>query len=212
NALPLVAAAVIVAVHAVVPHKEYRFVYPAIVLLSVQAGAGLAWLVWRVGRDRVGSVARGWPGCLAAALAAVGWGLLAATVWNGPALAGPRMAARDELAAAAAAAHARGVCGIALYEPQGRAWAPFGGYAHLHQPVPLYWPESAAELTRLGPSVNLLLYAPRSGPQRPVLPPDFSDERCFGRVCLARRSGGCAPAAMQPLPFPAPLATGVPRP
>ena len=204
NVLPLVVAAAVVAVHALVPHKEYRFVYPAIVLLSVQAGVGLAGLADGFARARAGSAWCGVrSGLAAAALIALAWGLLAASVWNGPALAGPRVAARDELAAAAVVAHAPGVCGIGLYEPRGRAWAPFGGYTRLHQSVPLYWPESAAELARLGPSFNVLLYAPRTEPPRPALPAGFQNDHCFGQVCLARRTGSCAAAAMRPLPFPA---------
>jgi hypothetical protein len=40
--LLLLVAIIIVAVHSGIAHKEYRFIYPAILLVSVLAGLGLA--------------------------------------------------------------------------------------------------------------------------------------------------------------------------
>ncbi|HKT16620.1 MAG TPA: glycosyltransferase family 39 protein, partial [Stellaceae bacterium] len=43
--LPLAAAIVILIAHSLVPHKEYRFIYPAILLILILAGLGLAQLM-----------------------------------------------------------------------------------------------------------------------------------------------------------------------
>ncbi len=74
--LLLVVAIVILAVHSVIGHKEYRFIYPAIVPLTALAGIGLAQMTcW--GRDWL--VGRGMPvtaaAVISAGLAAVWWSL-----------------------------------------------------------------------------------------------------------------------------------------
>lgn len=198
--LPLAAALVIVAVHSVIAHKEYRFIYPALVLLTVQAGVGLADLVGRVQR-RLVRLGR-WRIPASAAVGATvagGWCLLSLLVWNGPVIAAFRHRAHDYILAASYVAHDPAVCGIGLYGTD--AWVKYGGYSYLHQRVPIYWPKNRSELAFTAPGFDVLLYA-----TQPPMPPGFVKQMCFGKVCLARHPGRCMPAPTMSMPFPAPLA------
>ena len=64
----LVAAVTIIAVHSGIGHKEYRFIYPAILLAMVLAGIGLAELAsWGrsfLERDKQGQSRRAGPRCV----------------------------------------------------------------------------------------------------------------------------------------------------
>lgn len=203
--LPLVAALVIIAAHSCIGHKEYRFIYPAIVLLAVQAGIGLAGLVeWA--REQLGGFRR-WRMLARHAvpvLAAGLWCTLSLTVWTGPVLAAFRHRSHDYILAASFVAHDTPSCGIGMYGAD--AWSWFGGYSYLHRPVPMYWPNNGAALERLAPAFNVLLYSTGFGSPEPVIPTGFAKQRCFGEACIARRAGQCATAAPTPMPFPAPLA------
>jgi len=204
--LPFAAALVIIAVHSIIAHKEYRFIYPAVVLLAVEAGIGLAALVTSVperlnDRGRWRSLAR--PA--AAGALAGGWCLLSFLTWTGPAMAALRYRVHDYLAATSLVAHMAGICGIGLYGLDGKDWARYGGYSWLHQPVPMYWPKDGDELEATAASFDILLYTTDIHPA-PPMPAGFVKERCFDEVCLARRAGKCDGAPMMPMPFPEPLA------
>jgi phosphatidylinositol glycan class B len=144
----LVAAIVVVAVHSAIGHKEYRFIYPALLLFMMLAAIGLAelaerggqWLGrrgWRTGRARA----------VCAILLAAGWAALSFGVWSGGALAGLRQRDHDQLLAMSFVRHLPAPCGIGLYGEH--AWAHFGGYTYLHRPIPMFWPEDAAALAAL---------------------------------------------------------------
>jgi hypothetical protein len=202
--LPLAAAMMVLAVHSGIAHKEYRFVYPAVLLLMVSAGVGLA---------QIASWGRNWlrdrgTGIRIATLAAMAvslgwWCFVSFEVWTGPALAAHRDRAHDNLTAMTFVAHGPAVCGLGLYGLDGRDWVAYGGYTYLHRPVPMYWPNDKAELDTFAAAFDTLLYT-----KPPPEEADFTLQRCFGKVCIARRSGDCAALPMMAMPFPAP----VPRP
>ena len=211
--LPVAAALLIVAVHSVVAHKEYRFIYPAIVLLALAAGTGLAAVVaWAERRLRGKARWRVLAGPAAAGLAVGAWCLLSALTWTGPAMAALRYRVHDYLAAASFVAHdGRGLCGIGLYGLDGADWVAYGGYSRFHRPVRMYWPKDRAELNDTARDFDVLLFTTELHPAEPILPAGFSKERCFGKVCMARRAGTCGPAPMPPMPYPEPLAGLVPH-
>jgi hypothetical protein len=198
--LPFVVAVIIFAVHSGVAHKEYRFIYPAILLVMVSAGIGLAQMVsW--GQDWLRN--RGAATLGATAVALVWWCLVSFEVWTGPALAAHRYRAHDNLAAMSFVAHGPAQCGLGLYGLDGKDWVNYGGYTYLHRPVPMYWPKDQAELDTFIAAFDTIIYT------KPL--PEgsgFTRGQCFGRVCIARRSGNCAALPMMPMPFPDP----VPRP
>ena len=114
--LLLVVAIVILAVHSGIAHKEYRFIYPAIVPLTVLAGVGLAQMAswgreWLIGRSMPVNTAA----ATSAALALAWWGLASLQVWNGATLTAYRHRMHDNLAAASFVAHGPAPCGIGLY-------------------------------------------------------------------------------------------------
>ncbi|MGC2201080.1 MAG: hypothetical protein WA633_13175, partial [Stellaceae bacterium] len=84
--LPMLLAVliVIIAVHSGIAHKEYRFIYPAVVLVTVLAGLGLAQMAswardWFIGRAAPRPLA-----VLASIGFALGWWcLVSLQVWNG---------------------------------------------------------------------------------------------------------------------------------
>lgn len=213
--LPLATALVIIGSHSFIAHKEYRFIYPAVVLLAIQAGVGLAGLthglVRRIGRSaahpELGHAVlarRAVP-----ALAVACWCALSLIVWESPALAALRQRAHDNLVAMSFVAHDRAACGVGLYGKY--AWTWYGGYTYLHRPIPMFWPENEAQLRAQAPGFDVLLYSRRQLSATPVMPTGFVRSRCFGRVCAASRPGRCAAIPMTPMPFPAPLAALAPH-
>jgi GPI mannosyltransferase 3 len=220
--LPMLAAvaAAIVATHLPIGHKEYRFIYPALVLLAILAGTGLAraaawieerlrrWRGWDRGTHRVGLAA------IAVALAG-GWSALCAEVAALPPFARVWGLSHNYLSAAALVADSPQTCGIALY---GLNWIDAGGYTHFHRAVPMYWPGTPADLRAAVPGFNELVF---------MYPPPrdlgFVVRQCFGVLppgrrrgqlptCVAERPGPCEPMPMAPMSPPAPLLGVAPPP
>lgn len=167
-------ALAVVAAHSAIPHKEPRFVFPAVVLVIVLAALGTADAVAAAGRrgrgsSRAATLAAGvlWL----AASAAVGWG-------------SPRWSAGASLLAATRLAGGEGTCGVALL---GVRWAFTGGYTYLHRDVPLYVIDEPAVAQRAWPGFNAAL-VPAAVAQRV---PGYQAERCWEDVCVVRRPGGC---------------------
>jgi hypothetical protein len=207
--LPLLAAVAIVVlvVHSGIGHKEYRFIYPAVVLLTMLAGVGLAQMAswgrdWLIGRGLGETVA-----IAASTILAVGWWSAASLqIWNGTTLAAYREQAHDTLLGASVVAHGPPPCGVGLYGLHGEDWEFYGGYTHFHRPAPMYWPKDEAALAAAADAFDTLLY---TKPLPAALA--FATRQCIGEVCIARRTGPCRPAPMEPLPFPDPLIALVDR-
>ncbi len=187
----LAVAAAVVLPHLPIPHKEYRFAYPAVMLVVLLAGLGTAEVVAWVGRrgDRARRLAA--AGALAAWLAASagrGYGFdNARTLQDLPPGPNHWIALNGALRACRAASLLEDPCGVALLR---LPWTETGAYAYLHQDVPLYEIADAAELARRGPSFDVAIgwfeRGEDPGPFRPV--------RCFrGGTCVFRRPGGCVP-------------------
>lgn len=196
----LAAAIIIVATHSAIDHKEYRFIYPAILLVMVLAGIGLA----QIAHGAAQTLHRWKPRVAARSFCAIAfvayWGLLSFQVWTGPGFTFLRNIAHDGLAAASSVARDPQVCGVGLYNgPPGKGWI-YGSYTYLHRPVPRYWPKDAAELAETVPAFNTLIY---TAPAPEGL--GFTTSQCFGEVCIAHRPGTCATLPMPSLPLPEPL-------
>jgi hypothetical protein len=181
---PFLAALALLAAHSAVPHKELRFIYPAILLLTLSAGMGLAWLAaWIGARYRVNP-----SRCAAVAffLTAFCAGSLAAS----PAYRNLWQAGHDMLRADLFVSKLDAVCGIGL-------WGAYGGDVYFHRTSPFYWSDEPADFEKYLPAFNTLVAAP------PVPPaPGFTPLRCFGETCVEQRPGSCADIPMPPLPRP----------
>lgn len=190
--LLLAAAIVIVAVHSAIPHKEYRFIYPAVMLAMVLAAIGLAQLAgWAEQWLRGRGVRPGLAVAIGAVAMVAWWSIVAHGAWSSGAIAGLRTRAHDELSAMAFVREMPGVCGVGLYGEE--AWVRYGGYSHLHRPVPMYWPKDAAGLAASVAGFDVLLYDSAPAPEL-----GFGEVRCFGQICVGRRTGRC-----EALPLPA---------
>jgi hypothetical protein len=201
--MPLLAlcAAIILAAHSAVPHKEYRFIYPTLLLVMILAGLGLVEctrLGARVLTER--SVRGAFAPILAASICVFCWLAVAAQVWAAPTLAALRNRDHDRLLAALFVAGGPAPCGIGVYGPEKNGWVASGGYAYLQQPAPLYWPADHSELLADAPGFDTLVY-------RKPLPRHlgFRTLKCFGPICVARRAGRCRRLPVAAMPIPTPL-------
>jgi hypothetical protein len=174
--LPLVAAITILAIHSSIAHKEYRFIYPAVLLFVVLAGIGLAQTAsWGAHRLRAANVSETVAASVCTTLVLLFWALASLMVWTGPTVAGLRYSMHDNLRAASFVARAPALCGVGLYGPGGNDWAYSGGYTYFHRPLPMYWPKDAAALAAYAAGFDTLVYT--------EAPPEglgFTPQQCFG--------------------------------
>jgi hypothetical protein len=202
---PLVAAVVILVSHSLIGHKEYRFIYPAILLLVLSSGLGLAqltaWAIEALDRQRPGSR---WsrPACAAMAL---GFPVLVSLgEATSPAYRELWTRAQGALRGADFVARLPSVCGVATF---GLHWTQSAGYAHIHRRVPTYWPENDERVLRKYKSAfNVLVYA-----RRPAGAKEFVDASCVDGVCVAVRKGGCVAMPARPADLPGPTVAGLSR-
>jgi GPI mannosyltransferase 3 len=182
SALWIAAALAVIAVHMIVPHKEYRFVFPAFACLAVVAAMGSADLIERLRAGRAAPVALG------AAL----WVGSSATLAFAPGFSDEWIEARDVIAAELELAHAENLCGVLFYNND---WAGSGGYTYLHRDVPLYAlmndQETAQKSTDAFDAIVLTRASLEDFPQ-------FTLQDCSGEedddVCIVKREGQCTPA------------------
>ena len=195
---PLLAviALLVLATHIPIGHKEYRFAYPAMILVIALAGIGSAHVVHWVERKKTARVAS-----LASA------GLI--TIWLAASLQGAvgfhesrtRLAVtygtsqwhwvfrQGTMLATKALGNDPTVCGIGLI---GLNVYSTGGYTYLHRPdVHFYETLKPEHIPGLKRQVNVyLVHASfRIGAQFG----DFTLDRCIVEACIYRRSGGCEP-------------------
>ena len=197
----LVVAVIILATHSAIAHKEYRFIYPGILLMTILAGVGLAQLVnwaqdWWLERGKEGRIVA--VACIT--VASGYWFMIAFQVWTGAALTALRYRAHDNLTAALFVAHGPAACGVGLYGLGGDDWVAYGGYTYFHKPAPMYWPKDEDALVASAPGFDTLIYA-KTRPEGL----SFEPLRCFGEVCVARRRGSCQSIPLMPMPVPKPL-------
>ena len=172
-------------VHSLVGHKEYRFIYPAILLLVISAGIGAAYLLHRFSQNTK-------PILLALPM------LVAVTLIPVVLLRTPNYAelfTRDDavMQASIEVSKLNNVCGIEL---SGIPWFWSGGYTLMHQKAPIYWFDAGKDFADHQDAFNTVEAVGD-------VPPPFEKKTCYGAICLAQRPGSCTPLAMQPTDIPA---------
>jgi hypothetical protein len=198
-------AAVELAVHSAIPHKEYRFVFPALAALVIVAALGSADLLVRFGSRH--SVVR--PGVGIGATAVL-WLIASAALSAAPDFRPQWFLSSGALESEAWLAGRSDICGVLFYDI---AWFDTGGYAFLHRRVPLYFPVYAMKLAAgdvliwpadlaarrndaksAAGAYNYVVLKPGSVA---IFQPKFTLMGCFGvgteRACVAERPGGCSP-------------------
>jgi hypothetical protein len=188
--LPFAAAGLIAVTYSLIGHKELRFIYPAVLLVVIVSGIGLAQIVcWisEVLRDR------GWG--RRSAIIAPSATALAVVMLTQLALANGSepyhrlwTRGRDMLLASRDVAQLRAVCGIGVLDHD---WVVTGGYAWFHHAVPLYWATLMSPLDPSSVAFNTVVYD-RAKP----VDAGYITKACFGGSCVAQRQGVCAPEPM----------------
>jgi phosphatidylinositol glycan class B len=183
---PLAIALVVLASHAAIDHKEYRFAVPAIALVVYAAGLGAGELAARVR----------WPVAAGASLAwcAMSWWLAASlstrTTTLGIALAPPTWqfaSQRGGLVAMRRAGQLEPLCGVGLV---GIPWFLTGGYTWLDRSVPLEELHAPAELASETGALDALL-----APASIALPAPYVRAGCDAGICVWHRPGACTKPA-----------------
>ncbi len=173
------AALAVFIVHSFIGHKEWRFIYPAILLAVISAGIGAGFLIDRFGRNS--------KPALLAVPALIAMVLLPVALLRTPNY--RELFTRDDavMQASISVALLGDVCGIELY---GVPWWWSGGYSLMHQKAPLYWLDGAKDFAAHQDSFNTVIAVGD-------VPAPFEKKSCYGAVCVSQRPGTCAPLAMQ---------------
>ncbi|WP_244068074.1 4-amino-4-deoxy-L-arabinose transferase [Bradyrhizobium sp. Ce-3] len=198
--LLLAVALVNLVFHSLIAHKEYRFVFLSLVLLTIIAALGSADWVQSL-RSKDGWRRRALPIVLG------GWALLSVALAF--ASEGMREYWTRGVGAARLAAELRGdpqMCGLALYDVR---FQQLPGRERLAGPAPLYALQPADPLAEVilpplllqatKPAFNRILARPEAERD---LPADFSRQSCahvgFSEACIYARSGTCDASAAAP--------------
>jgi hypothetical protein len=180
--LPIVAGlvAAIVLPHMLVGHKEYRYIYPAIVLVIILVGLGTSHVLAAI-RPRSGL---GLPALTGLTL--IAWAITILALARSGDFRPHWVGNRGMVLAFKALREARDVCGVGTREP----WWGTGGYVLLRHHVPIYDGLTRVEdLAALGPRANYVVTTAELAPPAPYLLAGCWED---GRTCLYRRPGPCA--------------------
>jgi GPI mannosyltransferase 3 len=196
SVLWLAVAVLIIASHSLIPHKEYRFVFPAFACLVLVAAMASADIVERFRR-------RSDPlkGLILVVTSASLWIATSASLAFAPAFARSWFSSRGEISSESWLSKQPDLCGLLIY---GEGWWKTGGYAYLHRNVPLYY--VSPDMTEAArPSVEAYNYVllPSSFISR--FQSDFPSGRCAYGICVLKRNGSChEDPTFSPLLTPAP--------
>jgi hypothetical protein len=199
--LLLVLAAAIVLLHTAIPHKEYRFVYPALPFIVTLAGIATFELVDFL-QKRLRPLARLDPS-LAMAAAIGFWGLTSLAVAVSPSFRPLWSDYKAALAAFRALSRDPDLCGVGVGF-DGLEWYQTAGASHLPPAVPLY-DAGPRDFASKAAAFNAVLTL--EGTEIPDR--RFTRDACFANgpdewlkpqpaLCLWRRAGGCTAAAAPP--------------
>jgi len=179
----------IIASHMLIPHKEYRFIVPALACLIVVAALGSADIVDQLRRGLGESAIRTVPiiavGLWIATSAALSFSLGYLDQW---------LRHRAATEAFFGLAQEPQLCGL-LFLSDG--WSKSGGYAHLHRNVPLYAPYDPQQEAKDRTAAFNAIVLRQSNVWE--FAPEFTLRRCIASygeddVCIMTREGSCTPA------------------
>lgn len=170
--VPAMAVAIVIA-HSFIGHKEYRFVFPAHLLVIVLAAIGS------------GELLRLRPSPSSVVLVLAGWSVTSAVLGVSHHYRPYWTRSQPQIRAFRLLARTRDVCGVGL---AGIPWYATPGYVALHRDVPIYQVPKEASLPGLSKGFNYLL----RGASATEPGDSFALHRRFGQdVALYKRPGGC---------------------
>ena len=195
--MPMAVALVVIANHSALPHKEYRFVLVAVVLLIFLAAIGSVDLAdWLIARMRPWARRLSRAGHVIALVAV--WGAMSLMVGFGAPFNGFWNSGHSLLGSLILAGQRPELCGLAIYRPPG---VPSVAYSALNRPVPILLfagSKASATLAANQRRFNSILTADQNGRE---LPGSFKFHQCFTSVdgqkglrhfCIFTRPGPCS--------------------
>jgi hypothetical protein len=179
-------ALVIIAFHSIIPHKEYRFILPAIACLIVVAGIGAGELVSTLLARQKAATSQGLTLFAACGL----WLIMSISLATSWAYDQYWFQWRNWILASYEASYEEDLCGVMFFD---RHWSGTGGWSRLHRDVPIYYLRSEEELHHHRSAYNVILGRQDSA-ERITAP--FEQQACFWapyaeEVCVFTRPGGC---------------------
>lgn len=195
----VLASAAIFLAHSLISHKELRFIYPAVLLLTIASGVGAARIFsWVEGNYETYTTSIAVILVLMVTLSAAFVGFL--QPYTGRWRRGHQAIEADlfvsRLKSACGVGIWGGFAGEKYFIPNGKATITDGGYAgqtYLHRNVPVYMLTDAADVATYRPDFNILVTT-----ATPV-PYGFGIDACFGGICVSQRPGNCE--VKQPKPI-----------
>ena len=181
-----VALSIIVS-HSLIPHKEYKFIFPASAILLIVAALGSADLIGKLQAKMGEGIARYLTICGVAF-----WLLTSLSLAFAPGFSDNWFRSRQILESALWLHGQSDLCGLLIYDV---GWASTGGYTYLHLNIPMYNPSLFREAARRNTGAFNYVILNRSSIED--FKPDFSAARCLGGgapddVCVIWRQGLCA--------------------
>jgi len=176
----------IIATHSFIPHKEYRFIYPASAILLIVAALGLADVIRKL-QEKMGEGGTRFLTICGVAF----WVLISLSLAFAPGFSDNWFRSRQLLESALWLYGQPGLCGLLIYDD---GWSSTGGYTYLHRNIPMYNPLFFREAaTRNTAAFNYIILKRSSIGD---FQPNFSEARCLGRgapddVCVVWRQGLC---------------------
>lgn len=195
----ILATVAIIFAHSLIPHKELRFIYPAILLLTIASGLGAARIFsWVEGNYQTYTTSIAVILITMITLSAAFVGLLEPYMgrWH---------RGHEAIEADLFVSRLNSACGVGIWggfagekylirnRKPSKTTITDGGYAgqtYLHRNVPVYMLDDVADVAEYRPAFNTLVTT-----ATPV-PPGFSVDACFGTICISQRLGKCE--LMQP--------------
>ena len=211
--LPILAAMILLTlvIHAVIPHKEYRFILPAVMMASILCGFGVIEAARVLAKFLQGRLPQA-AGMVAAVLVGLLW--LIVTAANLGAMAYERVWRGDTspLQMALDISRQPALCGVAFINTNRYGT---GGYSFLHRAVPVYFDnsnmDSFGKLLEATRAYNALAVR-RADLEMANSIPAFAEYRlvhCSQEHCLLIRPGACT-GERPPRPTRGALTTDVP--
>ena len=188
--LPLFAlvSVIVIASMSIFPHKELRFVLPALALVIVLAGVGTAIIVERL-RLLLWPTGPIW---LPSSMAILAWLMTSAITATRGSF--PKLHGGFHVIQAETYLHqSRDICGLGLL---GIHWFYTSGYTRLHRPVPITEFDTATEFVERASSVNWLLLDSSTKTKAlgdRVRIAGFTTVQCWDEICVMHREGACTP-------------------
>jgi GPI mannosyltransferase 3 len=186
SALWIGVACAIIASHSLIPHKEYRYIVPAIACLIIVAAMGSADLVKWLSEKSGPRLANSLTICCGAL-----WVLASAMLASSPGFSQNWSRSKDFIEASTWLSMQPDLCGLLLYDD---SWEQTGGYAYLHRNIPIYALMRDHDLAKRNTEAYDFILLRRASVAD--FQPKFRLVHCDAEgppndLCIARRAGVC---------------------